>query len=270
MISYLITNVNFKYCCLGRQIRRLKTVEIKKSDSAKLEDKRVTFFLLGLILVFASLFVGLQYTSYPQDYDDDLDELADLVQDMELSAPTEQKDMVSAEAMASSPVSKSITQEVKAAEKVEKAPEKINTTTSELVIGDGQGAVEGAEVKEASTETVVDNSNSSAIPEAPVNFTVVQKIPDFPGGWSAFMQWLTKNLKYPYSARQSKIQGQVVVSFIVNKDGSVADIKISKSADPVLDREALRVMRMMPKWKPGMDKNKVCRTMIAVPIVFQL
>ena len=244
-------------------------MEIKKSNSVRLEDKRVTFFLLGLILVFSFIFVGLQYHSVPNDSDWDAESLEDLAQDLEMSAPTEQKDMVSAEAP-SAPVSKSITQEVKAAEKVDEAPQKINTTTSELVIGDGQGEVEGSNVKEAAPETAIDNSNSAAMAEAPINFTVVQQIPVFPGGWSAYMQWLTKNLKYPVSAQQAKIQGTVVVSFIINKDGTVSDLKLSKSADPVLDKEALRVMRMMPKWKPGVDRNKVCRTMIAVPVVFQL
>ena len=148
--------------------------------------------------------------------------------------------------------------------------QKIKGTTSELVIGDGEGAVDGAQVKEAVPETPVENANPTAQPEAPVNFTVVQQIPVFPGGWSAFMQWLTKNLKYPYQAQKDKIQGMVVVSFIVNKDGTVADVKVSTSADPVLDREALRVMRMMPRWKPGKDKGKVCRTMVAVPVVFKL
>ena len=244
-------------------------MEIKKSDSARLDDKRVTFFLLGLLLTFSFLFVGLQYHSNSQDSDWDSDDMEELAQDLEMSMPTEQKDMVSAEAP-SAPVSKSITQEVKAAEKVEETPQKINTTTSELVIGDGEGAVEGANVKEAAPETAVDNANSSAVAEAPINFTVVQKIPVFPGGWSMFMQWLTKNLKYPPAAQTSKIQGTVVVAFIVNKDGTVSDLKVSQSANPILDREALRVMKMMPKWKPGMDNNKVCRTMIAVPVVFAL
>lgn len=244
-------------------------MEIKKSNSVKLEDKRVTFFLLGLVLVFSFIFVGLQYHSHLGDSDMDTESLEDLAQDLELSAPTEQKDMVSAEAP-SAPVSKSITQEVKAAEKVDETPQKINTTTSELVVGDGQGAVDGANVKEAAPETPIDNSQSAAQAEAPINFTVVQKIPVFPGGWSVFMQWLTKNLKYPVSAQQAKIQGMVICSFIVNKDGTVSDVKVSKSADPVLDKEALRVLKMMPKWKPGMDRNKVCRTMIAVPVVFQL
>ena len=186
-----------------------------------------------------------------------------------MQTPPDQKDMVSAEAMSKAPASEAITQEVKPTEQqqVQKAPEKISTTTSELVIGDGSGVVEGAEVKEAAPETAVDNA---AEQEQPIKFTVVQKIPEFPGGWSAFMQWLTKNLKYPESAQKNKVQGTVVVSFIVNKDGSIASTKVSTSADPVLDAEALRVMKMMPKWKPGMDRNKVCRTMIAVPVVFKL
>ncbi len=244
-------------------------MEIKKSNSVQLEKKRVTFFLLGLILAFSLIFVGLQYTSTPAELSDMADTFEDLSQDLEMSIPQDQKDMVSAEA-ASAPASKAITQEVKAVTKPDEAPRKISTTTSELVIGDGHGAVDGANVEEAAPETAVDNTNPDALSEAPINFTVVQKIPEFPGGWSAFMQWLTKNLKYPTSAQQNKIQGMVVVSFIVNKDGSVAGVKVSTSVDPILDREALRVLKMMPKWKPGMDHNKVCRTMIAIPVVFKL
>lgn len=249
--------------------RENRVVEIKKSDSAQLEDKRVSFFLLGLILAFSVIFVALQYTSSPDRMESMADVFEDLSQDLEMSIPKDQKDMVSAEA-ASQPAPKAITQEVKAVEKPQEVVRKVSTTTSELVIGDGKGAVEGANVQEAAPETPVDNANPDAVSEAPINFTIVQKIPEFPGGWSAFMQWLTKNLKYPSAAQQNKIQGTVVVSFIVNKDGAVADVKLSTSVDPVLDKEALRVMRMMPKWKPGMDHNKVCRTMIAVPIVFKL
>ena len=244
-------------------------MEIKKSNSAQLEDKRLTFFLIGLLIAFTLLFVGLQYQRGPQGEEDLTEDFEDLAQDLDMQTPPDQKDMVSAEAMSKAPASEAITQEVKPTEQqqVQKAPEKISTTTSELVIGDGSGVVEGAEVKEVAPETAVDNTAGQ---EQPIKFTVVQKIPEFPGGWSAFMQWLTKNLKYPESAQKNKVQGTVVVSFIVNKDGSIASTKVSTSADPVLDAEALRVMKMMPKWKPGMDRNKVCRTMIAVPVVFKL
>lgn len=234
-----------------------------------MEDKRLTFFLIGLLIAFTLLFVGLQYQREPQGEEDLTEDFEDLAQDLDMQTPPDQKDMVSAEAMSKTPASEAITQEVKPTEQqqVQKAPEKISTTTSELVIGDGSGVVEGADVKEAAPETAVDNATGQ---EQPIKFTVVQKIPEFPGGWSAFMQWLTKNLKYPESAQKNKVQGTVVVSFIVNKDGSIASTKVSTSADPVLDAEALRVMKMMPKWKPGMDRNKVCRTMIAVPVVFKL
>ena len=245
-------------------------LEIKKTDKAQLEDKRVTFFLLGLLIAFSRLFVALQYQRGPQGEDDLADNFEDLSQDLEMNTPPDQKDMVSAEAMAKAPASQAITQEVKPTEQqqLRNAPEKISTTTSQLVIGDGSGVVQGADVKEAAPETAVDNSD--ALAEAPIKFTVVQKIPEFPGGWSAFMQWLTKNLKYPAAAQSGKIEGTVVVTFIVNKDGSIASTKVSTSVDPILDAEALRVMKMMPKWKPGMDRNKVCCTMIAVPVVFKL
>ena len=95
-------------------------------------------------------------------------------------------------------------------------------------------------------------------------------MPEFPGGGSAFVQWLTSQLRYPPIAQSKKVQGKVVVSFIVNKDGSIADIKLEKSVDPYLDREALRVIRMMPNWTPGVQNNRPCRTMVAVPVVFKL
>lgn len=244
-------------------------MEIKKSESLQLDNKRPTFFLLGILLTLAIVFVGLQYKSHSADVSLQEDLFEDLSQELALSIPQDPKDMVSAES-ASAPASQAITQDVKESRQTQKTQPKIAATTSELIIGDGQGVVGEATVKEAVPETAVDTSNPDALNESPMKFTVVQKIPEFPGGWSAFMQWLTKNLKYPLQAQTSKIQGTVVVSFIVNKDGSIADVKISSSVDPLLDREALRVLKMMPKWKPGMDKNKICRTMIAVPIVFKL
>ena len=98
----------------------------------------------------------------------------------------------------------------------------------------------------------------------------MEALPEFPGGMVEFMKWLTKNLRYPTYAHQQRIEGKVVVSFIVNTDGSIAEVKLARSVDPLLDREALRVIRMMPKWKPGIQNNRPCRTMFAVPVVFKL
>ena len=96
-------------------------------------------------------------------------------------------------------------------------------------------------------------------------------MPKFPGGAVELMKWLTKNLRYPYDAQKNKKEGKVVVQFIVNKDGTMSDLKVVKSAQYAsLDREALRVIRMMPKWTPGVQNDKPCRTMVCIPVVFKL
>ena len=180
-------------------------MEIKKSNSAQLEDKRVTFFLLGLLLAFTFIFVGLQYQRGQQGDDDLSESMEDLSQDLEMSARPDQKDMVSAEAVAKAPASQGNYPggETYRAANGQKAPQKISSTTSELVIGDGSGVVDGADVKEAAPETPGESGRA----EAPIKLTVVQKIPQFPGGWSAFMQWLTKNLKYPVGGAEEQDTG---------------------------------------------------------------
>lgn len=236
-------------------------MEIKKSYNANLENKRTTGFLLGFILAFAIVFVALQYTSQPKSYDEDEEIFDDLMQDIEMS-PINQKDMISAEPAA--PSSKSITENIQKVAHTVEQNDKVSPNSNPLLVGDGTGAVDQADVTQALPQTPAD------IDQKPVDYHIVEQMPEFPGGWVEFMKWLSNNLKYPVYAQQKKIQGDVVVSFIINKDGSIANIKLVKSVNPYLDREALRVMRMMPKWKPGMENDKVCRTMMAIPIAFSL
>ena len=104
----------------------------------------------------------------------------------------------------------------------------------------------------------------------PETLRIVQELPMFPGGMTEFVKWLTKNLKYPTAALRSKIEGKVMISFIVNTDGTISDIKVVEKVHRLLDAEALRVAKLMPKWEPGKDHGKVCRTKVAVPIVFEI
>jgi protein TonB len=234
-------------------------MDIKKSDKANLDNHRSTGFLLGLILAMALLFAAFEYTTRPQSYDEDDSMLDDLAEDLTMkSAPQDTKDMVSAIA---APASKAITQNVKEVAHVDNA-DKIAPITSKLVIGSGQAVQKEAEVTEALPQVTADKDTAV--------MRTVEQIPEFPGGIVQFMKWLTRNLRYPPQAQQQKIQGKVVVSFIVNKDGSISAPTIVKSVDPVLDSEAMRVVRMMPRWKPGMEKGKPCRTMFAIPINFVL
>ena len=99
---------------------------------------------------------------------------------------------------------------------------------------------------------------------------MLEDLPQYPGGPIELVRWLTKNLRYPASAKVKKVEGKVVAQFIVNADGSLSDFKIVKSLNDACDREALRVLRLMPRWKAGVQNDKPCRTVVAIPIVFKL
>ena len=107
-------------------------------------------------------------------------------------------------------------------------------------------------------------------PEEQTIFEVVENMPDFPGGQAALMQYLAKNIKYPTIAQENGTQGRVIVQFVVNRDGSIVDAKVVRSVDPYLDKEALRVINTMPKWKPGMQRGKPVRVKFTVPVMFRL
>ena len=101
-------------------------------------------------------------------------------------------------------------------------------------------------------------------------FMVVENQPEFPGGVQALMKFLGDNVRYPVEAMKSGTQGRVITSFIINKDGSISDIKIERGVDPLLDTEAIRVMEMMPKWKPGTQKGEAVNVRFSMPVVFRL
>ncbi len=234
-------------------------MEIKKNISADLERRRTGFFLLGLIVSLALFFVAMEFTVRPNGAVADDDLLDDMSEDIVLMPAMDKHDMVSA---APAPASKSITTKVEESDKAADNSDRIAPVTSKLVIGEGEGVQKDATVTEALPQAPVDE-NSEVL-------RTVEQLPEFPGGIVEFMKWLSKNLKYPPYAQAQKIQGKVVVTFIVNKDGTISSPKVEKSCEPTLDREALRVIRMMPKWKPGIMDEKPCRTMIAVPVNFQL
>lgn len=101
-------------------------------------------------------------------------------------------------------------------------------------------------------------------------FSVVEQMPSFPGGMGAMMQYLSSNIKYPKEAEKKGIQGRVLLSFIVQTDGSITDVRISKSVDPSLDKEAIRVVKSMPKWIPGRQNGEPVRVKYTFPVTFRL
>lgn len=240
----------------------------KRLFHIELEANRATGFLLGLIVGLTLLFCALEYRSggpAGEDADDDTDEM---VKDMELLPPQQRKDMIAV--IKPGAAARSVTKKIK---KVEQAPatevpSKMDQTDGDADKGNGEGQnnIEGPGKDD--NETTAQAPVATDMNDNPLNFRVVEKLPEFPGGMVEFMKWITRNLRYPQAAQRQKIQGQVKVAFIIGKDGTVSELKVVKSVNPLLDAEALRVMRMMPKWKPGEDKGKPCLTYFCIPVNF--
>ena len=101
-------------------------------------------------------------------------------------------------------------------------------------------------------------------------FDVVEQMPSFPGGQGALMSWLGSNIKYPVVAEENGVQGRVVCTFVVERDGSITDVKVVRGVDPSLDKEAVRVLKAMPKWIPGKQNGSAVRVKYTVPVTFRL
>ena len=133
-------------------------------------------------------------------------------------------------------------------------------------------------VKDRTVEAVRNDIAVAAPPPPPAPkpevsnkvFDVVEEMPSFPGGQGALMSFLNSNIKYPVVAQENGVQGRVIVGFVVERDGSITDVKVMRSVDPSLDREAQRVVKSMPKWKPGKQNGSAVRVKYTVPVVFRL
>jgi periplasmic protein TonB len=101
-------------------------------------------------------------------------------------------------------------------------------------------------------------------------FTAVEQMPMFPGGFEALYKYLVQNIHYPANAAKDKIEGKVFLSFVVEKDGSLTDIKVIRRVSPDLDAEAVRVLKESPKWKPAIQNSRPVRVLFSLPVSFSL
>lgn len=232
-------------------------MEIKKSTKADLDGKRTQGFLLGVILVLTMLFVALEYDWTASSSDYDFDALENIVKELDLEALKEEERIPL--------IKEQVVERPQSADKLN-----IVEDEPEVELKDEIAPPEDVELK---TVDEVENPDQPTVVDMelnPLNFRIVEELPEFPGGATAFMKWLTNNLRYPTTAQQRKVEGKVVAQFIVNTDGSISNIELVTRVDPNLDREALRVLKMMPQWKAGKQNDKPCRTQVCIPIVFKL
>ena len=225
-------------------------MQLKKSQKASLEDKKVVYVLMGFVFVLSLCYVALEWTEKEvTKY-----EVADMEFTFEEEVEIQQTTQETTPPPPPPPV-----QEVEVLNVVEDDVEtesiKINTEDDkdvEVVIA----APVEAPVEEEEEEVV---------------FVVVETMPEFPGGQQALFKYLSENVKYTVIAQENGIQGRVICQFVVNKDGSIVEVEVVRSGgDASLDKEAVRVIKSMPKWKPGKQRGKAVRVKYTVPVNFRL
>ena len=236
-------------------------MEQKKTRRADIDQRRTTGFLLGLVFVLSIFYVSLEWNSVDSDDGIDPIDLDELMHESEL-VPMSNEELTSR------------IEEKQEAPKTEQLH--VVDDQVELQPDDVEAAVEGEGDDDEQLLQELQEEDDKALaalnvdPNNPLNFHIVEDLPKYPGGAVEFMKWLTRNLQYPATARARKTQGKVVAVFYVEKDGSVTGITVTQSLSPECDREALRVLRKMPKWEPGIQNDQPCRTKVCIPIVFKL
>ena len=213
----------------------------KKNPKISLESKKSLFFQIGLAVTLALVLIAFEWKSYEKN-DYNLGSLN--LDDME-------EEII--------PITR---QEVKPPPPPPPPPEVIEIVEDEVEIEN--------EVEIEDTETDEDEIIEIEEEDDEEFFMVVENMPEFPGGDLGLMKFIQKNVKYPAIAKEYNITGKVYVSFIVDKGGSVTNVKIVRGVDKNLDAEALRVVSALPKYKPGKQRGKPVRVMFTIPINFTL
>ena len=228
-------------------------MEIKKTPKADLENKKSTWLLVGYVIVLAFMFIAFEWTK--RDIKIDTSQaITDLVFEEEIIPITEQPEQAAPPPPpAAPPIAETLTI-------VED-----DADVEETTIATSEETNQAVEIK------YVPVAVEEEEPEEQTIFEVVEQMPEFPnGGMAGLMQYLSKNIKYPTIAQENGTQGRVTVQFVVNRDGSIVDAKVLRGVDPYLDKEAIRVISSMQKWKPGMQRGKAVRVKYTVPVMFRL
>ena len=227
-------------------------MEIKKSPKADLENRKTTNLLIGAILTLAVLFVGFEWSERDKKVTTDTG-IETVIFEEEIIPITEQEQPKQAPPPPEAPKVEEVLEIMDNDSEVEESTIQASDDT--------QAAVE---VKYTPVEVEEEEVEEQQI------FQVVEEMPEFPGGMGECMKFLGKNIKYPTISQENGVQGRVIVQFVVNRDGSIVDPVVVRGVDPYLDKEALRVIQMMPKWKPGKQRGKAVRVKYTVPVTFRL
>lgn len=225
-------------------------MEVKKSPKADLESKKGIFLQLGLIFALAVCWGAFEWST-----DTKKAEVMEMVTDA--GAVEEQAQITVQEP----PKPKVVVAQPKVSDFLN-----IADSNDDL---DDELEIDDVEADQDDVVEVQDIAEEEEEAEEQI-YVKVQKMPSFPGGEKAMYRYLSKNIKYPIIAAENGISGRVFIGFVIEKDGSISKVKVLRPVDPYLDKEAVRVVKAMPKWTPGVQMNKPVRVKFTVPVSFRL
>ena len=227
-------------------------METKKTPKANLENKRPTWLLVGYVTVLAFMFVAFEWTRDVRV--DTSGRITENVFEQDMEIPLTRQPEVTPP-----------------------PPPQVTPINDVLTIIDDDATAEEtnfASSEETGEDVVIKHIPVTVDEEVVVEdeiFVIVEENPQFPdGGTAGLLQYLGKNIKYPTIPQENGTQGRVTVQFVVNKDGSIVDVKVIRGVDPYLDKEAVRVISTMPKWIPGKQRGVPVRCKFTVPVTFKL
>ena len=250
---------------------------VLRKETGKRNVKALVWVLIGIAAIFAIAYANLAIqNAMKQNVSVETDvELSKLAQKKEAKVERKEPIKVEMEQKVVEKVKSSVkftAPEIKKDDEVKpedelKSQDDLSKTNTAIGAFDvkGNDEAEGEVLK--AKEVVVDEKPKE---EETKVFDVVEQMPQFPGGPNALFEYLSKNIKYPVVAEENGIQGRVIVTFVVERDGSITDVKVAKSVDPSLDKEAQRVVKSMPHWIPGKQNGSAVRVKYTVPVTFRL
>ncbi|MBR4499735.1 MAG: energy transducer TonB [Paludibacteraceae bacterium] len=225
-------------------------MQVKKSENASLEKDKLVYVLMGLVFTLSLVFVALEWTEKEVTKYEVTDTEFLFEDELDIQQTTQETPP---------PPPPPAVQEVEVLNVVED-----NVETESIEVNTEDDKAEEVVIA-APVEAPVEEEEEEVV------FVIVESMPEFPGGQQALFKYLSENVKYPVIAQENGIQGRVICQFVVNKDGSIVDVEVVRSGgDPSLDKEAVRVIKSMPKWKPGKQRGKPVRVKYTVPVNFKL
>ncbi|MBR1872654.1 MAG: energy transducer TonB [Bacteroidales bacterium] len=228
-------------------------MEVKKSEKASLENKKLLFTEIGFVVALLVVFGAFSYTS----------------KEKKVASLEAEQQAVDVEEMV--PITEETPPPPEQAPKIPVLSDQIDIVDDEIKVEDNFMSLEDDANMGVEIMDYVEEAEEEVIEEEAIPFQLVEEKPSFNGGdANEFSKWVNSRLVYPEIAKENGVQGRVTLQFTVNADGSVSNVKVLRGVDASLDKEAVRVVSSSPKWKPGKQRDRAVKVTYTFPVIFQL